>query len=250
MSRCGSTLVSQMLAALPRNVVISEAGPIDSVLRAKFREPSITEEQRADWLRWTISALGQRRSDVEKDLFIKFDSWSVLDLPLISRAFPSAPWIFLYRNPIEVLVSQLGRRGAHMVPGAIEPALFGMGPDEVFEMRPEEYCARVLARICEAALRQRHSGAGMMINYQQLPGAVWTSIAGFFGVELSVADVETCRRAATVDAKNPLVGFESDSHAKQNRADDAVRAAAAQWLTPIYEQLEAARLGGPGALAS
>src|SRR5437660_536531 len=34
MSRCGSTLVSQMLAALPRNVVVSEAGPLDSIARA------------------------------------------------------------------------------------------------------------------------------------------------------------------------------------------------------------------------
>src|SRR5258708_4780469 len=32
MSRCGSTLISQMLAALSQNVVISEAGPIDYVL--------------------------------------------------------------------------------------------------------------------------------------------------------------------------------------------------------------------------
>jgi len=35
MSRCGSTLVSQMLAALPHNIVISEASPIDAVVRAR-----------------------------------------------------------------------------------------------------------------------------------------------------------------------------------------------------------------------
>jgi len=136
MSRCGSTLASQMLAALPRNVVISEAGSIHSVLRAKFREPSLTDEERADWLRWIVSALGQRRAGDEKHLFIKFDSWSVMDFPLIRRAYPAVPWIFLYRNPAEVLVSQLGRRGAHMVPGAIDPELFGMKLDEVFEMAP------------------------------------------------------------------------------------------------------------------
>src|SRR5215208_1425097 len=36
LSRCGSTLITQMLAALAKNVVISEAAPIDSVLRARF----------------------------------------------------------------------------------------------------------------------------------------------------------------------------------------------------------------------
>lgn len=244
MSRCGSTLVSQMLAALTNNVVISEAGSIDSVLRANFREPSLPEEARADWLRWTISALAQRRSGDEECLFIKFDSWSVLDFPLISRAFPGVPWIFLYRNPVEVLVSQLAHRGAHMVPGGIEPELFGMTLVEVFQMLPEEYCARVLARICEAALQYHQSSAGMMINYDQLPDAVWTGVADFFGVEVSDADMETFRRVAKVDAKNPFLGFESDSQAKQNKASETVRVTAARWLAPVYERLEAARLGG------
>ena len=36
MSRCGSTLVAQMLAALPQNIVISEAGPVDAVLHANW----------------------------------------------------------------------------------------------------------------------------------------------------------------------------------------------------------------------
>jgi gluconate kinase len=242
MSRCGSTLVSQMLAALPKNVVISEAGSIDSVLRAKFREPSVTDEERTDWLRWIVSALGQARAGDEKHLFIKFDSWSVMDLPLIRRVYPAVPWIFLYRNPVEVLVSQLGRRGAHMVPGAIDPELFGMKLDEVFQMPPEEYCARVLARICEAALQHHQSSAGMMINYDQLPEAVWTGVADYFGVEVSDADMERFRLVAGVDAKNPGLGFESDSQAKRNKASETARVTAARWLAPLYEQLETARL--------
>src|SRR5690242_2119180 len=34
MSRCGSTLLAQMLARLCSNVVLSEPGPVDSVIRA------------------------------------------------------------------------------------------------------------------------------------------------------------------------------------------------------------------------
>src|SRR5262249_57696026 len=37
MSRCGSTLVAQMLAALAGNVVLSEPTPLDHVLRAPAR---------------------------------------------------------------------------------------------------------------------------------------------------------------------------------------------------------------------
>jgi gluconate kinase len=243
MSRCGSTLLSQMLAALPRNVVLSEAGSIDTVLRAKFREPSLTDEDRSSWLRWLVSALAQPRNGDEECLFIKFDSWSILDFPLIRRAFPNVPWIFLYRDPIEVLVSQLAHRGAHMVPGGIEPELFGMGSDEVFTMRPGEYCARVLATICEAALRYHQSSAGLMVNYAQLPEAAWTEVANFFGVEVSVTDLEAFKRVATRDAKNPGLAFELDSQSKRTKATDEVRLASAMWLAPLYERLQTARLG-------
>ena len=39
MSRCGSTLAARMLAASPRNIVLSEADPIDYVLRAPCATP-------------------------------------------------------------------------------------------------------------------------------------------------------------------------------------------------------------------
>lgn len=241
MSRCGSTLVSQMLAALPEIVMLSEAGPIDSVLRAPFRDPSLSEATRAEWLRWVVSAIGQRRIGDETHLFVKFDSWSALELPLIHRAYPDVPWIFLYRYPVEVLVSQLAHRGAHMVPGAIEPGLFGMNMAEALEMQPEEYCARVLALTCEAALRHHQSCPGMMVNYEQLPDAVWTGIADFFGIELRECDIEAFRQVTKLDAKNPSLMFESDSKAKQSSASEAARLAAERWLASLYERLEAAR---------
>ncbi len=96
MSRCGSTLISQMLAASPENVVLSEAAPIDDILRAHFRNPAVTEEQRVQWLQWLVNILAWRRHPAEKHVFIKFDCWHVLFLPLIQRAFPDVPWIFLY----------------------------------------------------------------------------------------------------------------------------------------------------------
>ncbi|HYV04817.1 MAG TPA: sulfotransferase family protein [Blastocatellia bacterium] len=245
MSRCGSTLVSQMLAALDVSVVISEASPVDTVLRAQFQDPALDDEQRAEWLRWIVSALGQPRSGGETQLFIKFDCWNALELPLIRRAYPRVPWVFLYRDPVEVLVSQLAKRGAHMMPGTIEPALFKMNLEEAFSMQPEEYCARVLALTCEAALTHHETCPGLMINYEQLPDVVWTDLAGLFGIEVSDRVMEAFKRVTRLDAKNPSIQFESDSQSKQRSATDAVRQAAQQWLAPLYERLEAVRLGDP-----
>ena len=82
MSRCGSTLLSQMLAASPANVVLSEAGPIDDILRGHFGRADIMEEQRVQWLRWLISVLAWRRHPAEQKVFIKFDCWHIRKRPL------------------------------------------------------------------------------------------------------------------------------------------------------------------------
>jgi hypothetical protein len=71
---------------------------------------------------------------------------------------------------------------------------------------------------------------------------VWTGVADYFGVEVSDADMERFRLVAGVDAKNPGLGFESDSQAKRNKASETARVTAARWLAPLYEQLETARL--------
>jgi gluconate kinase len=240
MSRCGSTLVAQMLAALPRSIVISEAGPIDSVLRAKFHDPSLTDERRASWLEWMVSAMGQPRAGEEKDFFIKFDCWHTIDLELIHRVFPDVPWIFLYRNPVEVMVSQSKKRSAHIIPGIIGPAHFGLNPVAANQMPPEEYSAIILARICEAALRHRKTGRSMFINYTRLPEAVWTTILDFFQVGYTPDGLELMRKAAKFNAKNPTLQFEDDRAMKSQKASERLIQATEKWLAPVYERLQSA----------
>jgi hypothetical protein len=242
LSRCGSTLVSQMLAALPQNVVIAEAAPIDTLLRARFQKQDLTDAMLAAWLRWMISALGQRRSGEEKHLFIKFDSWSLLDLSNIRRAFPDVPWIFMYREPVEVLVSQLRRRGAHLIPGVLDPGLFGMDHSSVLQMQPTEYCARVLAAVCDAALQNHNSGDSIFINYDQLPDAALSPLLDFFHVEYTSSDIERMRHASQFNAKNPSLPFENDIASKRRDASSEVREMVSKWIMPFYERLEALRL--------
>jgi gluconate kinase len=241
MSRCGSTLVSQMLAAVEKNIVISEPPPIDSVIRAHIVNTSVTDEQRIEWLRWIVGALGQPRNG-EKYYFIKFDSWSAFDLDLIRRAFPDVPWIFLYRNPVEVIVSQMRLRGAYMIPGKMENMLPGADFDEILRMPPEEYCARILARICLAALDCAGTRGALMINYDQLPGAVTSIITKHFGAEFTPAEIERMKSAARFNAKKPSLFFEPDAETKRKEANEAARRAAEKWLDPLYEQLENIRL--------
>lgn len=238
LSRCGSTLVSQMFAALDQNVVISEPPPVDSILRANRKKPKITDEQRIAWLQWLIGALGQKRNREEKHFFVKFDSWSTLDLAIIKRAFPAVPWIFLYRNPVEVIVSHLRQRGAQMIPGVVGQILPDLDLANALPMSPEEYCARVLARICETALENLPNRNARLVNYTELPEAVASTIPEHFRLAYAPEDVERMRLSAQFNAKTPQMNFVADSETKKKQATAAAREAAEKWVNPLYEKLE------------
>ena len=213
-SRCGSTLVTQMLAALPENVVVSEASPVDTILRAHLRDPGITEEQTVLWLRGMLNALGQRRRAEEKSLFVKFDSWHVFLLPLIQRAFPTVPWIFVYREPVEVLMSHSRQMGGQMIPSVLEPALFGWDAEAVSRMSLGEYGGRVLAAMGQAALAQARAGKGRLVNYRDLPGVVWPSLMRYWGLDCPGQIPEAMGRVPRFNAKNSQMPFVDDSDAK------------------------------------
>ncbi len=240
MSRCGSTLAAQMLAAVPRNIVLSEADPIDAVLRAALRDPHVAEADRRAWLRAVVSALGQPRGGDETRLFIKFESWHILELAMIREAFPGVPWIFLYRDPVEVLVSQARLQGHTMSPGLLTPRFLGLDPATALRMAPDEYCARFLARICQSAL-DHYCNGGMLVPYRDLPEAVCSTIADFFGAPLPPAEAERMRQAARFDAKTPRSVFTADRAEKRRQATDAIREAAALWLDPVCRRLDQRR---------
>ena len=235
MSRCGSTLLAQMLAALDDSIVISEAAPLDAVVQLG-RKLAPGDAARA--LRAMILALGRRRSGRERRYVVKLDCWHTLALPTFRRAFPDVPWVFLYRDPVEVLVSQMRQRGMQMVPQFLPPGLYGI--DAVTVRAPDEdYCARVLAAVCRAALDQRRLGGGLFVNYRDLPGAVATTILPHFGLSCSDAEGAILRRAALMNAKSPGMAFAPDAEAKRRAATDAIRAAADRHLGEIFDRLEA-----------
>ncbi len=234
MSRCGSTLVSQMLAKRSDSIVLSEPAPLDAILR--FDQRGATEAQRIAWLRGWVSAMGQPRNG-ERYLFLKLDAWHAVDLPLLRRAFPSTPWVFLYRNPVEVMVSALKSPSSYMIPGGVGQLLTGLDWQEVTKMSSPEYCARILHAICSAALEHLGPLGGRAIDYQDLPGAVMSVIAPHFGLTPIAEEAEKMYVATAFHAKAPQMIFENDIAQKQKEASPVVREICAQRLYPLYAQL-------------
>jgi hypothetical protein len=238
LSRCGSTLIAQMLGADPDHVVLSEPEPLDAVLRWAVESDAPAGEGIVA-LRAVAAALTRDRTGTTRRRFVKLDSWHTAALPLLRAAFPQTPWVFVYRDPIEVLVSQIHRRGIHTVPGML-PACFVSVPDAE-AIAPERYAALSLAGVAEAALAHRGVGGGIAVDYRELPGAVIDRIAPHFGFRPYPDQQAAMRAAATRDAKAPERAFVADGADKHRAATPAITAAACELLDPLHTALTAWR---------
>jgi Sulfotransferase family len=238
MSRCGSTLVSQMFAAVAQNLVLSEAPPIDRMLVAKRFNPNLSEQEHLAMVRAMVLSLGRRRRPELQRCIIKFDSWHVSHLGLIQRAFPHVPWVFLYRDPLEVLVSNLDQLSGATSPGAAEHIPPGVHPLDALTMPIEQYVSLVLAHICRAALSQQNNPLGLFVNYQDLPQVALPKILRHFAIQPDAGELLQMQQQTRFHAKQPRADFSPDSERKQREASAEARCFSDSILMPIYAQLE------------
>lgn len=239
-SRCGSTLLAQMLAALPRNIVISEPPPLNDLLFGNSNSPDITRTQWIRWVRSLVLALGQAHHD-ESHYFVKFDSWHALDAPLIMEAFPEVPWVFLYRDPAEIMVSHRRRRGSHLVPGTVDRRRLGMNSDRIERMSLDEFGAAMLAEIGTAACRYSTLNRSLFINYNEMSAAVWQRLGHFFEMSWTPDDVALMKAAAQRNSKSPWEPHVDDRADKQGAITPELRALIAAELDEVYSDLEKRR---------
>jgi len=105
--RCGSTLLTRILARDRRHLVIGEAAVHNQVwldLTNNGESPLLTEKN-IEIYKHLVLALGRKRVPDHQGHFIKFTSFNILFFNFIRRVFPDVPAIFLYREPLDILAS-------------------------------------------------------------------------------------------------------------------------------------------------
>jgi hypothetical protein len=245
-SRCGSTLAAQLLAALPGSTVLSEAQPIDDVLSANARDDTASDAWRVERLRWVVAALANSVPTRRGRFFLKMDAWHAVDLPLIRRAFPGVPSILLYRDPLEVLVSHAREPGWFMVPRHGQ-RLLALSLDQALALPQAEYRARVIRRLLDA-MSSDDDPRGRFVNYSELADAAPSYIPRLFGADVAPDELPDLGPAARRDAKRQHQAFTPDTAEKQHAATAEIRRAADAWARPVYDALElrrAQRAAGP-----
>jgi len=244
-SRCGSTLLANACRAIRDSIVLSEPNAIDKLV-ARFitdaAQGSVKESLYSVFLRGLVHALGQRRTGSEQHLFVKFACCSFSQIERIRRIWPRVPWVFLYRDPVETIVSNINNVPPWLVDNdrRILASIVDSTPDAVAEMRIEELCARTIGSFYSLARRVADDNA-MLVNYNQLSVPVLSSVLKFFNVSPSSEELETIARGNRIYSKGTRT-FVADADTKQQLASKLVRDAAETWAMGPYQQLEQRRL--------
>jgi hypothetical protein len=246
-SRCGSTLVANACRAITNSIVLSEANAVDKLV-ARFitdaPEGTVKESIYSVFLRGVVHALGQRRTGSEQHLFVKFACCSFAQIERITRIWPRVPWVFLYRDPVETIVSNLSNLPPWLVDNdrRVLAAITGASTAEVAEMKLEELCARTIGSFFLTA--HRVAGANsMLVNYNQLTVPVISSVLRFFKVSPSADELSAIERGSRVYSKevSGTRTFVGDSATKRELASELIREMAATWALEPYRLLEQKR---------
>ncbi len=234
-SRCGSTLLTQMLATSERSIVMSEPPVVDAFFRYVHRQSQWS--QASHFFRLLMATLGQRRNKLEQNFFVKFDSWHVPWIPFVREAFPETPIIFLYRDPSEVLASHQRQRGPQMVPGLLNTTRLHAVASDVAVTDLDTYCLRMLASMMELAHGYTQTANLMLLNYRQLPHVVWTELMDQFSMAYSVEDMQAVQSRARFHSKESARSFIGDAKCNTPAPTPVVQAAL-QAAQRHYQALE------------
>lgn len=240
-SRCGSTLLANACRMLSGSLVVAEAPVVDKLISRFFTD---TDDEKKELLysvllRCAVSALGQRRFGKERHYFIKFAVASILQFSRIRRIWPTVPVVFLYRDPVETMVSNLRNVPEWMTIDsnpATSAAIAGVKEEDLRAVSSDEFCARALGRFYDAVAASRDDNS-LLCNYNELSAEKLLRLINFFGVSATEEESEKIRASTQVYSKDPARTFQRDGDLKKANAPERVKQLAERWAMPPYQRL-------------
>ena len=251
-SRCGSTLVANILqAASPtEHRVYSESQPPLFALQVCGEAyDKCSMEVAISLFRDVLYLMSRSNDPLEKRAFFKIQSLASKNIPVFQEAFPNTPWIYVYREGVEVMMSHLNQGvkralcvSSRKAPGRMAEELAQRHGTVLSQLSDVEYCALHLAALTESAAESVDEYA-IPVNYKDLPTVLYEQILPAIGITLGEAELHRIEHAAQTYAKGSAGryrDFQEDSEKKESMASPEVKAAAAKFLQPSFEELEAA----------
>jgi hypothetical protein len=224
-ARCGSTLLARQLAALDGGFLVSEPAVLEPFFADGVAGEAVAYSK-PDVLRRLVRALGRVRLGGERRFVLKLSSRTIRFAPLVRRAFPGVPMIWLHRDPLQTVESELRSPGRWL----------GSGPLDVEALR-----RRVLhkhALVWLAAVR--NVGEDMLVmDYDDLPQGAWTIAAPFIGVTPTTEEI---RRMTSLAGLHAHGGEKVFAKRARDPLPDELAAQVVSSLQPLYRLLSQRRV--------
>jgi len=269
-TRCGSTLIANIMAAFDpeRTRVYTESpAPVAAIKACENNVPCDPGAQEA-LIQDVFYMMGRTtRPKKPQYVFYKIQSVGVQSIEAFARAMPKTPWMFAYRDSIEVMMSHFKnyQQGNPLSKDFMPVCLRNYGSEvqhpllqeiaqskgrTVESLNKEEYCAAHLATLSESAIHEYERTKDSdtkhwFINYKELPHVLWESILPDLVLPFTAAQIERMHQVSRSYSKGrgPRAGqhWHEDSTLKQGTAPDSVKQAVATFLDPLYQKMEAIR---------
>lgn len=235
-SRCGSTLVSRLLSTVPGVVVVAEPSPLNALLGL---DPArVDDVTLVRVVRLLVRALGRRRHGDEQHLVLKCTSWNIRRQEVLTAAFPDTPWVWVQRDPAEVVASLLATPPGwlgHRTPPPQTALRFGIDPAAVLTMPRTEFAARALNAMLSSA------AAGpprrLCIDHAELPAAVWQRVGAHFGIAIDAAAIARMAELSRFYSKEVEPEIFSTDQRTAHAVTDEMRDAARRFAEAGYRRL-------------
>lgn len=246
MSRCGSTLLAKALARTPNHIVIDEGTPLNDglwhYLTGGWRQPVATHEKAFTIYKNLLLAMGRQRTPEQQTYFVKFRSWNALFIDFITQVFPDVPCLFLYRDPVEVLVSGQWKPVPTLNFKGLEQGAYlgGCSLPATVAMDDLTFLAKIYAHYFSTALHAKTEQL-CYLNYDQLTQNNFpTILARAFNYVTTTEQLALMQTQFDYYSKDDddIIHFTSDKEAKQQAATQNVRQIVAQEMDNFYQQLE------------
>jgi hypothetical protein len=214
-SRCGSTLLSQLLAIVPQHIVLSEVPIFDQILRLPLTYNEFDEKSVDILLASAVKFYGQNKlqdAGIGSSLFIKADCWHLFFYEQLRKLYPQTPFIVLYRRPEAVFRSHSKQPGMHVVRSIIEPSLFGFEPGSPVFETAETYMAAVIEAYLKKGLALAEADHNyLLLNYEEGPMQMIRKMAAFANIPLSTEELAIMEERSQFHSKNPGQRFSEEA---------------------------------------
>lgn len=250
-SRCGSTLLTNVLRTGVDVLALSEAEPFECFFnQSAFANATLSDEEkiraRRIFMTSVVKLYAHRSESENHKVVIKCYATSMTQISLARSIWPDVPFIVLIRDPLEVMISNL-EKPAHWMMSRYKRmrnrGLLGLTVNQLENMSGEEYCARAIGSFYEAAIKEI-DGHCLVVDYSDINIACYHKIADLLKIQMPHPDSAEFKRVLSTYSKDVTGtrGFESDCARKQSDAPDSIRKLAERFAREPYVTLKNASL--------